>query len=56
MSASRCFPAAPGSGFITPDDPRGDVLGTPLEGTDRHGLQQQAEDNDGKAHAREQTP
>ena len=39
-----------GFGFITPDDPGKDVLGTPQQGTDRHGLKRQEEDHDGKAH------
>ena len=39
-----------GFGFITPDDPGKDALGTPQRGTDRHGLKRQEEDHDGKAH------
>jgi hypothetical protein len=40
-----------GFGFITPGDPGKDALGTPLQGTDIHGLKRQEEDHDGKAHA-----
>ena len=39
-----------GCGLITPDEPGKDVLGTPQQGTERHGLKRQEEDHDGKAH------
>jgi len=37
-------------GLITADDAGRDALGTPQQGTDRHGLKRQEEDHDGEAH------
>ncbi len=48
--AMRWFNDDQGFGFITPGDPSIDALGTPRQGTDRHGLKRQEEDYDGKAH------
>jgi hypothetical protein len=36
-------------GFITPDDPGSDSLGSPQQRRDRHGIKRQDEDHDGKA-------
>jgi cold shock CspA family protein len=36
-------------GFITPDDPGSDSLGSHQQGTDRHGIKWQQADYDGKA-------
>ena len=46
----KWFNDGQGFGFITPDDPGKGALGTPQQGTDRHGLKRQEEDHDGKAH------